>query len=142
MAVTGGTLTPSLISNVKKLEGFYANAYSDYKQHSVGYGTRAKSANETITREEADERLVAELTMHANRVDAAAQQVGLRLTPGQRDALISFDFNTGKGAELITTSGGDIADIARRIPLYRKAGGKVNQGLVNRRAAELEMFNA
>ena len=140
-AAAGG-LSESLLSNVKDMEGLYLKAYPDFKQHSVGYGTRAKGAGETITKEEAESRLVAELSMHANRVDKAAQQVGMALTPGQRDALISFDFNTGQGDYLITSSGGNAAEIVRRMALYTKAGGKTNPGLVNRRRKEVAMFNA
>lgn len=141
-AMNTGELNDNLINTVKQLEGFEPKAFGDYKQLSIGYGTRAKHDGETITREEADQRLRQELTMHAERVDKAAAKVGANLTEGQRNALISFDFNTGQGAELLTSSNGDLKEIARRMPLYIKAGGKTNDGLVNRRKAEMQLFNS
>jgi lysozyme len=133
----------SLMEFVKELEGFSAKAFPDYQQYSIGYGTRAKSANETITRPEAETRLAAELATHAARVDRAAAAQGLALNANERAALISFDFNTGRGDYLIRTSAG-VAEIARRLPTWNKVtvdGRKVvNRGLVNRRAEELRLF--
>lgn len=136
----------TLVDAVKGMEGFYETAYSDYKQHSVGYGTRAKSPSERITKEEADKRLRKELAMHVGRIDDAAKKGGYKLTAGQRNALTSFDFNTGKGAYLLETSGGDLQEVARRMGLYTKVtekGKKVDlPGLVARRKKELEIFNS
>jgi lysozyme len=140
-AAAGGPVNEALVSQVKKLEGYYPKAYWDYKQWSIGHGTRAR-AGQTTTREQAEKDLVAELATHQRNVDRAAAAVGLKLTAGQRDALTSFDFNTGAASRVILSSGGSIENIARRIPLYNKAGGRLNQGLINRRAAEMQMFNA
>jgi GH24 family phage-related lysozyme (muramidase) len=82
--------------------------------------------------------------VHQQNVDRAAASVGLHLTPGQRDALTSFDFNTGDAEKLITTSGGNIAEIMLRLPTWNKVteGGRkvLSPGLVNRRRKEMEMF--
>jgi GH24 family phage-related lysozyme (muramidase) len=75
-----GPLSDSLIATVKDLEGFSPNAFGDYKQDSIGYGTRARSHNETLTKEEADARLREELSMHASRIDSAAQKAGVKLS--------------------------------------------------------------
>lgn len=113
----------------------------NFKQFSVGYGTRGRKGEE-ISPQQAEARLRSELAMHAGVIDDAADDVGLRLTQGQRDALISFDFNTGKGDYLIRNSKGNVSEILRRMKLYTKAGGKTLPGLVNRRKAEAEMFLA
>lgn len=140
-------LNDNLISSVKALESFIPNAYGDYKQTSVGYGTRAKHPREVLTEAQADARLREELTGHAKNVDRAAQKAGLSLSEGQRNALISFDFNTGKGAHLIQTSGGNLEEIKRRMLLYTKVetkGGDMKDlgGLVKRRKKEVEIFEA
>lgn len=140
MQPASASLDDDLIGMVKELEGFYPEAYGDFKQYSVGYGTKAKSEDEKITKEEADARLREELSGHAKRVDAAASEKGLKLTKAQRNALISFDFNTGRGAHLIETSS-DLAEIKRRMLLYTKAGGKDLPGLVSRRKKEAELFD-
>jgi GH24 family phage-related lysozyme (muramidase) len=137
-----GPLNDALLASVKEMESFIPRAYPDHKQVSVGYGTRAKHPGEVLSQSQADQRLRDELTMHAGNVDKAAAEAGIKLTPGQRNALISFDFNTGKGAFLIESSGGDIEDIKRRMPLYNKASGSTNKGLVNRRKKELAIFES
>lgn len=136
-----GALDETLVDAVKEMETFIPEAYGDYKQTSVGYGTRAKSDGEVLTQEEADARLREELTMHAGRIDTAAQKAGLKLTDNQRNALISFDFNTGSGAYLLETSAGDLSEVKRRLKLYTKAGGEELKGLVNRRKREAAMFD-
>jgi GH24 family phage-related lysozyme (muramidase) len=50
-----------------------------------------------LTEPQADARLREELSMHAGRIDKAAQATGVSLTQGQRNALISFDFQHGAG---------------------------------------------
>ena len=60
------------------------------------------------------------------------------------DALVSFHFNTGAirkaSATRVLNEGGPKTEVARRLALYNKAGGRKNQGLVNRRAEENEIF--
>jgi lysozyme len=87
--------------------------------------------------------LAAELAAHAARIDRAAAERGLELNANERAALISFDFNTGRGDYLIRTSV-NAAEIARRLPTWNKVtvdGRKVvNRGVANRRAQELRLF--
>ena len=100
-----------LVNAVKVMEGFEETPYPDSGRLSIGYGTKAKPG-EVVTKGEAEVRLTQELSVHAGIVDRAASSVGLKLTPGQRNALISFDFNTGSAKELITSSKGNIEEIA------------------------------
>lgn len=140
-----GTVPDETINFIKNQEGFNPKAFSDYAQTSIGYGTRAKPGESSISKEQADARLKSELAGHAVNVDKAIAKSGLELTPNQRAALISFDFNTGAGAHLIETSD-SAEEIAARLPTWNKVTEKgkkvVSPGLVNRRAAEMELFNA
>ena len=137
-------LGDGLVDFVKGHEGFRAKAYSDFKQTSVGYGTRARAENETLTPAEADIRLREELRGHARAVDETARKRGWTLTQNQREALISFDFNTGAGATVLASSS-TLAEVRQRMALYNKvteSGRKVfNAGLDRRRKAEIELFN-
>lgn len=129
-----------LLDMVKQFEGFNPNAYGDFKQTSVGYGTRARFEGETLTEAEAEQRLREELTMHAARVDTLAKQKGVALTPEQRRALVSFDFNTGAVHRIFERAGADTSKFAAIMKEWKSAGGKELPGLVSRRAAEARAF--
>ncbi len=139
-AGAGGSVDAPLLDMVKQFEGFNPNAYGDFKQTSVGYGTRARFEGETLTEAEAEQRLREELTMHATRVDTLANQKGVSLTPEQRRALVSFDFNTGAVHRIFERAGTDTSKFAAIIKEWKNAGGKERPGLVSRRAAEARAF--
>ena len=119
--------------------GFHATAYDDGAQWSIGYGTKARPG-ETITKEEAERRLDVELASHRKRVLAEANRVGMDFEPHELDALISFDFNTGRIGQLLAGGTRSKAEIASKILLYRNAGGKRLVGLERRRLAESKLF--
>lgn len=52
-----------LMDRIKKDEGFRPRPYWDNDQWTVGYGTKAKDAQETITERDAEARLANELTV-------------------------------------------------------------------------------
>lgn len=67
------------------------------------------------------------------------------LTQGQMDGLVSFAFNVGLGALQRSTlrakhNRGDTEGAAAEFMKWTKAGGKVFQGLVNRRKAEQALY--
>lgn len=130
-----------LIGLVKELEGFNPKAYGDYKQTSIGYGTRAKKGETSISKEEADRRLRSELAVSRNRVLEHAKKHGYDFSENQVNALTSFDYNTGRLEQLTNNGTRPIEVIAERIPLYKKAGGKDLPGLVKRRRTEQQLFN-
>lgn len=133
-----------LTSWVAGLEGFNPKAYSDSGQTSIGYGTRAMKGESQITPEEAKARLESELGYSANRIDSAITQYGANLNPNQRKALVSFDFNTGKGADLIRRYANDPAGLRSKMLEYNKldSGDKSpSKGLMNRRASEVNLFD-
>lgn len=140
----GDELSSDLLSFVKGVESYSPKAYSDYGQYSIGWGTRARDPGEIIDEDEAERRLREELSGHYQRISNAAAKVGADLSPRQLDALTSFDYNTGDGAMLVESSGGDASEIARRLPSWNKVteGGRkvVSNGLVNRRGKEIALF--
>ncbi len=125
-----------LVSFVKEAEGFYEKAYWDNSQWSIGYGTRSYQG-EVITREAAAQRLNEELASHAKRIDAAQEKSGILLSEGQRNALISFDYNTGKGVSVIERFAGDPAAMKKKMMEYDQS-----QGHINRRLKEVAMFDS
>lgn len=133
-------VTGDLTSFVKGFEGYNPNAYNDYKQMSIGYGTRAKPGEKVISRDEAERRLGAELSKARQRVQAHATKHGYQFSENQMDALTSFDYNTGRISQL--TNGGTRPPevIGKQMLLYNKAGGEVLPGLVRRRKAESSLF--
>jgi GH24 family phage-related lysozyme (muramidase) len=128
---------------------FYPAPKWDYKQWTIGYGTKARGKNDRVTPQEARQRLIDELDEHAIRVDTALDQAGLLLNENQRNALISFDFNTGAGRKVITDSKGDIDYIRNEMMEYIKVTPDPSKplvkveaaGLVARRKRELDLFN-
>lgn len=126
----------SLLTAIKGFEGYNPRAYSDYKQHSVGYGTRARHPGEVIDKAEADRRLADEVARARGIVDKFAPNID----PGTRAALTSLTYNAGDDwtraglGEAIRT--GNMDEARRRFVQYNKAGGEELPGLVARRRAE------
>lgn len=129
-----------LTSLVKQFEGWNPNAYDDYGQTSIGYGTRARKGEKSISKAEAEKRLGEELAKHQSRVDAIGKKHGYDWTPNERDALTSFDYNTGRLEQLTANGTRTKQEIAEKMLLYRKAGGEVLRGLERRRKAEQKLF--
>jgi len=119
-----------------------SKAFWDFKQYSIGYGTKANSPDEIITEAEADKRLRDELSKSYQFVASYAKQKGYNWDQGKMDALASFVYNLGPGQLKNLTNDGKRTDdeIARALPQYNQAGGKVLPGLVTRRSSELAMF--
>ena len=133
-------IPPEFVAAIKRSEGYSARAYWDVKQWSIGYGTRARSADEVIDEKEADRRFVAEMSAAAAFVDTVTPQ----LDPGTRAALASLTFNAGP-SWATATLGDLIRDrklkAARQVFLqYTRAGGRQLSGLVARRELEAGWF--
>lgn len=76
---------------------------------------------------------------------ALLRLIQAELTQGMYDALISFTYNVGSGNLQASTlrrklNRGDVEGAAEEFPKWRKAAGRVLQGLVNRRAEERALF--
>jgi len=134
-------MTP-LADRIKQFEGYTANPVWDYKQWSVGHGTRASGPDDVVDETEAARRLEAELAPATAIVDKAAPG----LAPGVRDALISLTYNAG---DQWTRSGlgeairaGDLNRARELFVQYNKAGGAELPGLTKRRQTELSWWDA
>jgi GH24 family phage-related lysozyme (muramidase) len=138
--VVGG-FDGDLINMVKQFEGFNEQAYGDYSQMSIGYGTKATQGETSITEQEAEQRLVSELKSHEDRVVKIAKKYGYKFTKNQISALTSFDYNTGSIAMLTANGTRSIDEISNMLLAYNKAGGEVLGGLVKRRQKEQDLFN-
>lgn len=78
---------------------------------------------------------------------AVRRLVTVDLNQNQFDALVSFSYNVGSGALSRSTllkhlNAGDYARAASHFHDWKKAGGRVLNGLVRRRAAEADLFLA
>jgi lysozyme len=137
----GGALPQQYIDAIKKFEGWTPKAAWDYKQNSVGYGTRATHPGEVIDRAEGERRLATELTKAAGIVDRVAPNA----PEGPRAALTSLTYNAGDKwsrsglGELVRS--GDWQGAQQRLMQYNKAGGQTLPGLASRRQQEAQWFN-
>jgi GH24 family phage-related lysozyme (muramidase) len=130
----------NLTDFVKHFEGYNPKAFGDYKQTSIGFGTRARKGETTISKEEAERRLAEELGGVRSRVVKAAQRYGYEFAPNELDALTSFAYNVGNINQLTDNGKRSKEEIAAKILEYNKAGGKVLRGLAKRRQAEHNLF--
>lgn len=131
----------ALVSYIKKQEGFRAKAYWDFKQWSIGYGTRATSPDETVDEQEADKRLRVELALADKDLTDFAQN----LPKGVHQALLDLTYNAGSGwqraklGELVRAQ--NWAAVKADLLNYNHAGGKVNADLTARRSDEAKWIS-
>lgn len=111
---------------------------------TIGWGcTRGVKMGMVWTREQAEAALLAELESHAKRVDLLAT---VPLNEHQRDALISFDYNTG-GLTLDDGSPSGLlkavnakGDVPAEFNRWVNVNSKPVKGLQARRAAEIALW--
>ena len=133
----------ALINFVKDREGpFQAKAFSDYAQYSIGWGTKANSPSEVITKEEGERRLVQELSKAVSSVLAA---VKVPLNDNQVAALASLAYNAGTIAQypklMAALNSGNFAAAADQfLDINKATNGQVLAGLTTRRKLERELF--
>lgn len=131
---------------VKRFEGCRLEAYQDQTgKWTIGYGHTPATPHQIVTQEEAE-------TLLREDLQSAAHCVNLvnRLTPltqNQFDALCSFVFNVGCALFLTSTlhqliEGNMMQEASEQFPLWCHEGSKVIPGLLRRRKAEQELFNA
>ena len=135
-----------LVDFVKEKEGFRKDAYQDVVGvWTIGYGfTKNVKPGDTITKDEAEERLEEELQDYLEYVIYFMNQNNYTWNNNQVAALTSFIFNGGKGWLKQVTDGGkrDNDTIAAKMRLYHNAGGKKLRGLEIRRNEEADHFLA
>jgi len=113
----------------------------DYKQHSNGFGTKARYPGEVVSAKEAHKRFDGEWAKAENAVESFKPNLPF----GVKAALTSLTFNSG---EAWKTSGlgkaiqdGNFDRAKQLFVQYNRAGGKENSGLVVRREREVKWFD-
>ncbi|ETT32118.1 lysozyme [Paenibacillus sp. FSL R5-808] len=135
------------IKLIKNFEGCRLTAYKPVPTEvywTIGWGHHGPDVKQgmTITQVQADAMLVKDLAKYEAYVnDREYVPITDKLNQNQFDALVSFCYNCGPGNLKKLCSGRSIEQIANSITAYNKAGGKVLNGLVRRREAELTLFN-
>lgn len=131
---------------IKKFEGCKLRAYKcPAGVWTIGYGHTGSvngkklSSGMLITAEQANQLLIQDCQKFADFVDNP-KYVPIPINDYQRDALISFAFNCGQGNLKTLCAGRTAAQIADKLLLYNKAGGKELGGLTRRRKAERGLF--
>lgn len=139
-------ISPEGLAIIKRFEGCRLVAYRDSVGIlTIGYGsTRAVREGMTITQQEADLRLVDDVRNAEVCVNGC---VTVPMTQGEFDALVSFAFNLGcralKNSTLLKKLNDSDYDGARaEFAKWCHAGGKELPGLVARRSAEAQRFEA
>ena len=128
-------------------EGLRLEVYNDvagYPTIGVGHLIRDDDPDFSggITREQAIELLRDDAR---DAEDAVNRHVEVDLNQHQFDALVSFVFNVGGGAFRKSTlvrllNQGQYDAVPDQLRRWNKAGGRVVQGLVNRREAECRLW--
>lgn len=136
-----------LINGVKFFEGYRANAYyCSGNVKTIGYGCTDKNVVALGAISEHKASVILQQKINDVR-DNVRQAVKVDLTEYQLNALTSFAFNLGMTNLKTLINGenrlnsGNYKSIEKIMPMYRKAGGKVREGLVKRRAWELSLWN-
>lgn len=140
----GFTTSQTGINLIKSFESLRLEAYKDsVGVWTIGYGhTSGVYEGMKITEAQAEAYLRADLSTAENAVNT---KVTYSIVQHQFDALVSFTFNVGTGnfggsTLLKKLNAGDVSGAADQFDVWIYAGGKVLNGLVNRRAAEKELF--
>jgi lysozyme len=135
------------IALIKAHEGMRLNAYlCPGKKWTIGYGHTSAAGDPMvregmrITRAQAEAILRLDLERFEERVN---RLVKVSLTQNQFDALVSFDFNTGKlhlSSLLKKLNAGEYSRVPAQLMRWTQGGGKELPGLVRRRRDEAELW--
>ena len=126
---------------IKKFEGCRLQTYFDPAGvPTIGYGHTGVDVVPGLvwTQAQADQMLARDLVKFETKV--AEYDMVYHWTQNEFDALVSFAYNIGSIKELTANGTRNRTEIIMHLPLYRKAGGKILNGLVNRRCEELRLF--
>ena len=137
---------------IKQFEGFRSKPYlCPAGVPTIGYGStvypngRAVTLKDApITENDAHQILLATVKKYE---DAVNRYVQVKLTQNQFDALVDFTYNAGignlqKSTLLKRVNAGDFVGAKREFAKWIYGAGKPLKGLINRRAAEADLFAA
>ena len=138
------TISAVGIALIKRFEGCRLTAYKcSAGVWTIGYGhTSGVHSGQAITQAQADALLWQDREKFEWYVNSTAYvPITAQLNENQFAALVSFAFNCGQGNLKRLCAGRNTAQIAAAMPQYCKAAGRKLPGLVQRRAAEVALFN-
>lgn len=135
---------------IRKWEGCRLTAYPDpgtgRDPWTIGWGSTGPGIRKgvTWTQAQADERLSADVEKFMGGVRKLIKRPASDTELG---AMTSLAYNIGLGAFERSTllrffNAGDKAQAAKQFDVWRRAAGRVMQGLVNRRADERKVFES
>jgi lysozyme len=139
------TLGPAGENLIKSFETLKLVAYLDQRgRWTCGWGHTGPDVVEgtTCTPEQAEDWFQQDTQAAVNGVNESIQT---NVTQNQFDALVSFTFNVGVGAEGHSTmakliNARNFAGAATQFPLWDHVDGVPNAGLLRRRQAEQALF--
>lgn len=143
-----GLINRAGLDLIKRYEGLELEAYQDPVQiWTIGYGhTRGVKPGDTISEAQAEVFLYEDLDGAERAVSSnLSAEVFSTISANHYSALVSFTYNVGAGSLRRSTllkkiNAGDFEAAANEFKRWNKAGGKVLNGLIARRAAEEELF--
>jgi lysozyme len=129
------------IKMIENFEGLKLDSYRDGGGVlTIGYGhTEGVKEGEKVTQDEAEAFLKSDI----ETAEKAVNSVKVPLNTNEFDSLVSFQFNTGglEGSTLLKLlNEGNFNGAANEFPKWDHDNGKVVQGLLNRREAEMKLF--
>ena len=147
-APEGSEALDTALALIKRWEGCKLTAYPDPgtggEPWTIGWGSTGPGIRKgvTWTQAQADTRLAEDVGKFMAGVRSAVKVPALDREIG---AMTSLAYNIGLGAFSGSTlvrkfNAGDKAGAAAEFPRWNRAGGRVMQGLVNRRADERAVF--
>lgn len=143
-------ISDNCLALVKRWEGCYLTAYLDpVGVWTIGYGTTnadkpvtgttikkglkiSQSTADKWLRESLNRKYLPKVLKYDSKYD---------FNQNQLDALVSFAYNIGSIDQLTADGTRTIKQISAHIPAYNKAGGRVLNGLTNRRREEKALFD-
>ncbi|MFN3074739.1 lysozyme [Acinetobacter sp. TY2] len=143
------TVSTTGIALICSFEGLKLKAYDDgVGVWTIGFGTTIYPngikvrKGDTCTEAQAKAYMAHDLKKFESAVDSA---VTVSINQNQFDALVSLTYNIGTGAFKESTllkrlNALDYKGASAQFAVWNKGGGRVMQGLVNRRAVERELF--
>lgn len=129
-----------------RFEGFRARIYYDAAGlRTIGYGHLLEPGEDFYTEIDADRGLALLRKDVEIAGNAVSRFICVQLAQTQFDALVSFTFNLGAAVLQRSTlrrkiNTGYFTDVPHQLMRYVWAGGRKQQGLIRRRAAEASLF--
>jgi lysozyme len=139
-------LSENGLALIRTFEGYSPFVYKDSAGlDTIGYGhliVKGEKFDQPLLPEAANKLLAKDAMFAVNGVNKYTK---VKLKQNQMDSLVSFTFNLGVGtysrSSIVKKVNANLhKEVPDRIMLYNKAGGKVIQGLVNRRKAEAALY--